>query len=69
MRTFWIVGKSIDSKDWSFEGIYDTQTRAQLECLDKNWFIYKVEFDATDPNCWYPLAVVTPSKKAKAASE
>ena len=32
--------------EWSFEGIFDSKDKAEIKCLDENYFVGEVELNA-----------------------
>lgn len=66
MSKVWIVGKhNGPDKPWEFQGVFDSEARAEAACLDWNWFYgpatmnEALSANATAwPGCTYPRHTV-----------
>ena len=61
-NTLWIVGEIIKHPLWSFQGVFDSQTRATKACKTSNYFVAPAKLNEEFPkemidwpNCFYPI--------------
>ena len=54
MKKLWIVGRIFDGKndsgkEWSFQGVFDSEKQAIVQCLDYRYFIGPAIINETIP--------------------